>query len=215
MVGSSSRSRTLYIEGTDDKHAIGQLLIRREHAPEDLPAFEDSGGKQGVLRAIRVAVRAGTGKSLFLVLDANDDPRSTWESVASRLRAVGVEAPDGIPAGGFAGESKTYSARVGVWLGPDNRRTGAEDDFLQDLIDEHDPLLRHAEDSASKAKQLGARYSDGDTGKAVLHTWLAWQEEPGRPYGLAIKARYFGTESVAAQEFVAWFERVFGVTAGR
>lgn len=98
---------------------------------------------------------------------------------------------------------------------PDCRHSGALEDFLQDLIKEDDLLLPHAEESVSKAKQLGARYSDVNTGKAVLHTWLAWQEEPGRPYGVAIKARYFGTESVAAHESVAWFECVFGITAGR
>lgn len=29
MIGSASRSRELFVEGNDDEHAIGQLLIRR------------------------------------------------------------------------------------------------------------------------------------------------------------------------------------------
>ena len=114
-----------------------------------------------------------------------------------------------------ASESKVYAARVGVWLMPDNRQTGALEPFLRDLINEGDPLLTHAEDSASKAKELGAGYADSDTGKAVLHTWLAWQREPGHPYGVAIKARYFGANSAAAEQFLAWFEQVFGVAPGR
>ena len=202
----------LFIEGTDDEHAIRHLLVRRRFDVEALPGFKDSGGKSGVLRAIRVAVGAGTGKSLGFVLDANDEPKSTWDSVTSRLRGVGVETPDEIPVGGFAGESKVYGTRVGVWLMPDNRQTGALEDFLRELINEGDPLLPHAENSARKAKELGARYSESHARKAVLHTWLAWQEEPGRPYGVAIKARYFGSSSPAADQFLAWFERVFGVT---
>ena len=215
MAGSAAHSRTLFIEGTDDEHAIGQLLVRRGFDPQAFPAFEDSGGKEGVLRAIRVAIRAATGGAVGFVLDANDDPGSTWERVTSRLGSVGVEAPHEIPPGGFEAESKVYAARVGVWLMPDNRQTGALEDFLRDLIDEGDPLLPHAEDSASKAKELGAGYAESDTGKAVLHTWLAWQKEPGRPYGVAIKARYFGANSAAAEKFLAWFERVFGVARGR
>ena len=202
----------LYVEGSDDEHAIGQLLIRSGFDPQGLPDFKNAGNKQNVLEAILVAVQAGTGKSLGFVMDANDAPASTWESVTSRLRKVGVQAPDEIAEGGFAGKSVDYGARVGVWLMPDNRKTGALEDFLRDLIDRRDPLLSLVEDSARKAKQLGARYSDGDAGKAVLHTWLAWQKEPGRPYGVAIKARFFGLDSVATKQFVTWFQRVFEAT---
>ncbi|MDE0101092.1 MAG: hypothetical protein OXN89_01810, partial [Bryobacterales bacterium] len=213
MAGPARHRHLLYVEGPDDEHAIGHLLIQRGVDPRALPDFKDVGGKQGLLQAIPVAVRAGTGKSLAFVIDANDDPRSTWESIASRLERVGIEAPDEIPEGGFAGKSVDYCARVGVWLMPDNRKTGALEDFLRDLIDQSDPLLCLAEHSAEKAKQLGAKYSDRDAQKAVLHTWLAWQKDPGRPYGVAIKARFFGVDSAAMDEFVSWFQRVFGVTA--
>lgn len=51
MADFLSGSRTLYIEGTDDEHAIGQLLIRRSFTPENLPEFKASGGtKKGCLR---------------------------------------------------------------------------------------------------------------------------------------------------------------------
>ncbi len=56
----------------------------------------------------------------------------------------------------------------------------------------------------------GAAFPEAKRLKAVLHTWLAWQERPGVPYGLAIKARYFGHDSPAARAFVEWFRRVFG-----
>lgn len=60
------------------------------------------------------------------------------------------------------------------------------------------------------AKKHGARYANKDYLKAVLHTWLAWQKEPGRPYGTAIKARYFGANSAAVKRFINWFRNVFG-----
>ena len=149
------------------------------------------------------------------MLDANDDPKRTWESVLSKLRSVGVEAPDEISAGGFAGESVDYGARVGVWLMPDNRKTGALEDFLRDLISEDDPLFSLATHSTSEARRLGATFAENDAMKAVLHTWLAWQEVPGRPYGLAIRARYFGAASTVVTEFVAWIHRVFDTMESR
>ena len=77
------------------------------------------------------------------------------------------------------GNSSEYGVRVGVWLMPDNRRIGALEDFLKDLIDDSDPLLRHAEKSTAEAKARGARFPEKYSKKALVHSWLAWQEEPG------------------------------------
>lgn len=45
--------------------------------------------------------------------------------------------------------------------------------------------------------------------KAMIHTWLAWQREPGRPMGLAITKRFLDPEAPSAMEFVAWVRRLF------
>ena len=208
----SLAARVLFVEGPDDKHVIGHLLMRRGLAEPSLPQCQPTGGKDGVLKAMKTAIPAGTGNSLGFVLDANDHPGDRWRAVASRLRSVGVAAPDELPSGGFVGSSSEFGVRVGVWLMPDNRRIGALEDFLQDLIDASDVLLPHARESTARAKAKGARFPDMDSKKALVHTWLAWQEEPGRPYGVAIKSRYLRDDSDAAERFVAWFGRVFGLT---
>lgn len=202
---------TLYVEGKDDENAIAHLLVRHGFPPSIFDRIVASGDKSEVLQAIRVSVPAGTGKSLGFVLDANGDPRSTWQSAVSRLSSVSVGAPRAIPADGFVGESEEFGTRVGVWIMPDNRRSGALEDFLKDLIRQGDQLISHAEDSTGKAKTLGAEYGDSNTKKAVLHAWLAWQKTPGLPYGSAIRAHYLRVDSVAARRFVTWFGRLFGV----
>lgn len=201
---------TLYVEGKDDQNAIAHLLARHGF-PWLIDHFEACGNKSKVLNAIEVSVPAGTGKSLGFDLDANGSPVSTLESVVARLHKLGVQAPPSIPAGGFVGESKRFGARVGVWIMPDNRRSGALEDFLRDLIRQGDRLITHAEDSTGKAKILGAPYRNSASKKAVLHAWLAWQETPGLPYGSAIGAHYLRVDSVAAHQFAAWFDRLFQV----
>jgi hypothetical protein len=42
-----------------------------------------------------------------------------------------------------------------------------------------------------------------------VYSWLAWQDEPGKPYGLAMKARYFQHDSPTAARFVAWFKALY------
>ena len=122
-----------------------------------------------------------------------------------------METPDEVPQEGFVGEVEAYRARVGVWLMPNNQREGTLENFLRDLVEEADPLLPCAEESSRRAKELGAGFSANDTDKAVLHTWLAWQEETGLPYGTAMRARYFRDDSLAAQAFVTWFRAVFKI----
>lgn len=46
-----------------------------------------------------------------------------------------------------------------------------------------------------------------------MHAWLAWQEEPGKPFGIALKAGYFDHQSPAADRFVDWFMQTFQFTA--
>ena len=200
---------TLYVEGKDDQMAIGHLLMRHEYPDSVFKRIKALGDKEKILKAVTVTVRAGTGKLLGFILDANGDLTGTWRSVASRLESVGVAAPSAIPVGGFVGVSKDFRARVGVWIMPDNRRRGALEDFLQDLIQTGDVLLAHAKESTGMAKELGAHFAEKDAKKAVLHAWLAWQERPGCPYGTAIKAHYLKVDSDVARQFVAWLGRVF------
>ena len=186
MMARLANRDSIYVEGTDDEHVVRHLLIRHQAMPP--PEIEKQGGKEEVLRTMELAIPASPGGNLGFVLDANDDLAATWNMVTSRLTRVGVKVPNISPPDGFIGRSAEYGTRVGVWLMPDNRRTGALEDFLKELIDVGDRLLPHAEDATATARALGATFAAADTKKAVLHAWLAWQNDPGRPYGVAIKA---------------------------
>lgn len=210
---------SLRVEGGDDLHAILHLLVRNGIDYDQQPwvpsieAVKD--GKTGVLDNVGRLVRASSNGRIGFVLDADDSVENTWRAMSARLRAVGVEVEDLIPREGFVGESGEYQARVGVWLMPDNQQEGEHGEgtlerFLETLVQEADPLLPYAREATRRAKtDHGARYSDGDVTKAVLHAWLAWQQEPGLPYGTAVKARYFRHDSPVAESFVAWFRCVF------
>ena len=208
MAASIEQSR-LHVEGKDDDHAIRHLLIRHGI---DLPPIHVAGSRKKLLEGVHTAVSLSNGRSVGFVLDANSSLQDRWKAMASRLRKLDLETPDTIPPDGFVGKSATYGARVGVWLMPDNERDGALEHFLETLVAESDPLIEHARSATSQAKDLGARFADNDNAhrKAVLHAWLAWQEDPGLPYGSAIRARYFRHDSPVAGRFVAWFRQVFG-----
>ena len=213
---------TLHVEGTDDVHVVKHLLLRhridcplerdsrpgREFAP-NAPEIRGAGDRNAVLDSIEPAVRFSNGRSVGFVIDADAEPRDRWRAVCGRLRVFGLDLPDQIPPGGFVHDVAEFGARVGVWLMPDNQREGALEQFLADLVDDNDTLLPIAARSTGEAVEGGAEFPEVDRQKAVLHTWLAWQKEPGRPYGTAIKARYFRDDSPSALAFVDWYRRVF------
>lgn len=203
----------LRVEGTDDEHVIKNLLSRHgvDYSDIDIEGagVGESGGRDKLLKGMALKVKNSTDKAIGFVLDANGAPLDCWQSIYNRLQGIGLTLPDEIPEDGFVGYTNTYKTRVGVWLMPDNRRTGALEGFLQDLVPEGDALLQLAEKSTEKAKQAGAAFPDAAQSKAILHTWLAWQERPGVPYGTAITAKYFRRDSPAALAFVNWFKRVF------
>ena len=224
MMADSDGPFRFFVEGADDFHAILNLLawneLSRETLPQEFPRFrppgiedeyEDGQGKDAVLRAIETAVKANSNESVAFVLDADDDVRGRWDTVAQRLQEVGVAIGTGLDPDGFLGESSEYGTRVGVWLMPDNEQPGKLEDFRKGLVDPTNPLLPHAQEATNGAKALGAAFPDAKRSKAVLHAWLAWQENPGRPYGIAIKSGYLRHDSAAAKRFVAWFRELFAL----
>jgi hypothetical protein len=212
------RSR-LHVEGIDDQHSVVHLLIRNgisyhpdkfDLSPPELPQLLQVKGIRPLIDGIVTSVKASTLRAIGFLLDADSPLLDRWQSVSDRLRQAGVQnIPELPPAEGFIGESTTYKARVGVWLMPDNVQDGKLEDFLRTLVHEHDPLIGHAASATDQAKNLGAVFSDADRIKAIIHAWLAWQDEPGKPYGLAIKATYFRHDSPTAAVFVNWFKTLY------
>lgn len=213
MMADSPSKPVLHVEGKDDEHAIVHLLIRNGIDSSQVPRVEQAGSVEGLLEGIEEAVMFGSGRAVGFVLDADSPLSARWDAVRDRLRRVDVSPPEAPLAEGFTGSSAKYGTRVGVWLMPDNQHDGKLETLLRTLVTEDDPLIDHADTSTGTAKKLGAKFSDPDREKAVLHAWLAWQEEPGKPYGTAITARYFRRhDSPAALAFVAWFKRLYGIT---
>ena len=207
----------LLVEGTADRHALMHLLYRHginldaEDAPMAYPVVKDTEGVENLLAHMAEAVEASTRRAVGFVLDADSPLAARWTQVRNRLDSIGVDTPDHPAPEGFVGEAAEVRARVGVWLMPDNQNEGKLEDFLRAPIAEEDGLVSHAQAATDQAAQIRQRFPDADRIKAVVHTWLAWQERPGEPFGRAIQAKYFQHDSDAARAFVAWFKALYGI----
>jgi hypothetical protein len=202
--------RVLLVEGTDDEHVLKHICGNRGLA--HLDDVEPYGGVEALLAAVPTALRAGNqpGDVVGVVVDADEDLGRRWEDIRSRFEEAGYPnlpaAPD--PAGTvLEPPDDSLLPRAGVWLMPDNKTPGILEDFLRFLVPVPDALLDHAKASVDSLPDR--RFAASDEPKAVIHTWLAWQAEPGRPYGTAITARYLDPGVPQVDVLVAWLRRLF------
>ena len=201
----------LLVEGTDDEHVLRHIC-----GGHGIPAPDEvkrSGGADRLLKYIPTQLNLSRGEDdvVGVVMDADADLGARWQSLRDIFARAGYpnvpNRPD--PNGTILDEpSGTFLPRAGVWLMPDNKTPGILEDFLRFLVpDRQSALFAHAERSVATVPER--LFSENDAPKAVIHTWLAWQEEPGRPYGTAITARFLDSELPQARPLADWLGRLF------
>ena len=98
---------------------------------------------------------------------------------------------------------------MGIWLMPNNTLAGMLEDFVSFLVRPDDALWPFAGESVQQVMALERRFPEQHVMKSRIHTWLAWQEEPGSPFGLAITRRYLDADALHAQQLIAWIRLLF------
>ena len=208
----------LRVEGNDDAHVIKHLLrqhgclcpIKGEKERDDWSdTITPVGDVDSLIQGMELAVRLNSGRAVGFLLDADEEATDRWCEVCNSIGSLQLRLPDRIPVDGYVGINRTNNARVGVWLMPDNREKGALEAFLSELGIRKDTLFPIAERSTRDAKRAGALFPDNKRDRAIIRAWLAWQEEPGLPYGLAVSKHYFRHDATLARRFVEWFKRLF------
>ena len=71
-------------------------------------------------------------------------------------------------------------------------------------------LVELANESVDKARSIGAPVRPQDVSKSVVHTWLAWQRDPGLQLHIAVKQRVLDPSHPKSALFISWFDQLFG-----
>lgn len=204
----------LLVEGKDDQHVIWALCQRHqidETFSVHIPGENQSGGIEALLEDIPIRLMSRNLGALGIVVDANQNLETRWQALCTCLTKAGYESLPHCPnANGFIA-ALPGKPKVGIWLMPDNQLPGMLESFVAHLIPEGDPLALQAQAClrAIEEKELN-RYKPTHHPKAFIHTWLAWQENPGIPMGQAITAHVLKHNDPLAVTFVHWLNHLFG-----
>lgn len=202
-------SKKLLVEGKDDQSVIWSLAKKFSLAKN----FDiiDSGNYEKAIKSFPVQIKSSGIEAVGIIVDADEDLGSKWESIKQSLRKLDYQFPAQMPIDGLILEnSKSFDVKVGVWIMPNNDINGKIEDFVKFLIPEQDSLSMVADKTLKQIESENLnKYELKDKAKAFIHTWLAWQEKPGNRMGTAITANYFNLDSVECDKFIYWLKLLF------
>ena len=208
--------KKLLVEGDQDKRIIPWLIEARgvkwgESRNDCVVDIESRDGFENIVKPgeIDVELKVAGRKVVGIVADGNNDVAGKWASLRKCCETFFPDLPKLMPSDGLIHEDRG-GLRFGVWLMPDNRAHGMMETFLTYLVpDASDDLLMHASVACDQARKLGAPFKDTHSDKAKIHTWLSWQDPPGRQLHNAVMERILDPESDRAARFFCWFCELF------
>lgn len=209
MSRRSDKNAHLLVEGKNDQHVVW-ALCEAYQLPETFDVLvPGDGGVEAVLQDIPARIDESGLQTLGIMLDADEDIQARWAGVRGRLAEVGyILPPQPVEDGCIT--SLPDRPQVGIWVMPNNQLPGMLEDFVGFLIPQDDRLKPLAEKTLQsiEKKKLNL-YRPTYRSKALIHTWLAWQEMPGMPMGQAITAQVLLHNQPLANRFVDWLRNLF------
>ncbi len=215
------------VEGPDDYHVLQHLLTvhgidqkikyrlqgyRPAIASENEIVFHAREGVQNVFDNLTQRLKiTGELACIGVIVDADLGVAGRWQRLHDILTNSGyVDVPDAPTAGGTLVEHEE-KPRVGIWIMPNNTLPGKVEDFIALLVPAEDSLWKQAKRNVQEIPEAERRFNSEAFIKAHIHTWLAWQENPGQPMGQAITRRYLNSTAPEALRLIGWLRRLFNL----
>ena len=199
--------RVLLTEGKNDCFVIASLCSVHD-VPENFGLYDSGSDAMALKRLSALIAGSEPVEVVGIVLDAdNPNMQSKWLSVKNRLIKLGYDMPDSPDLDGTI-IIRENLPKVGLWLMPNNNIDGMLEDFCRTLAS--DSAIDFAQTCAIEAKEKGySSFKDVHLSKSIIHTFLAWQDEPGMPLGQAITSNTLDATQPSAIQFIDFLKLLF------
>ncbi len=200
--------KVLLVEGDNDCHVVMSLCAA--HTVPEVFGIYQCGSDAGVLKRLNaLIVRPNPPKVIGVMLDA-DNPSLTgkWDSIRSKLKHYSYTFPKNPNVDGTVIEGSSDEPKLGFWLMPNNQDSGMLEDFCAELAEP--ASLAFARQCVEEAQIRNVTtFKVVHHSKAVIHTYLAWHDEPGYPLGKAITKQALRPHTEVAVKFTNWLINLF------
>ena len=216
VVRAGSYENYLLVEGDEDKHVFTQLLgqhrvFEKFKIKDESLEIKSHNGIENLLnlRTLRNYLVVDKSRRYGIVLDADEDLAARWKQIKTICEAIGYHNVPPGPSPDGTVLSQEGLAMVGIWLMPNNSVSGMMEDFIGWLVPRDDILWPMAGDVVQKVIERDRRFRKTYISKACIHTWLAWQKDPGTSIGMSINKHYVDASASHAQQFIIWIRKLF------
>jgi hypothetical protein len=202
--------KVLLVEGDNDCHVV-MALCQAHNVPETFGIYQCGGSdKVKILKRLNaLIVRPEPPQVIGVMIDIDRSLENRWQSITTKLRNHPKYLPPETPArDGTIIESVKDNTKLGFWLMPNNQNSGMLEDFCAELA-EPESLAFARECVEQACRNQVTTFKDVHHSKAVIHTYLAWQDEPGYPLGKSITSQALRPHTDIAIRFTNWLTRLF------
>ena len=200
--------RVLLVEGDNDCHVV-MALCKAHNVPKTFGIYQ-CGSDVGVLKRLNaLIIRPNPPQVIGVMLDAdNPSLEGRWQSIRGKLQHYSYTLPHKPDADGTVVETSLDEPKLGFWLMPNNQDSGMLEDFCAELAEP--ASLAFARECVEQGKENKVTtFKEVHRSKAVIHTYLAWHDEPGYPLGKAITSQALRPHTDVAVKFTNWLIRLF------
>lgn len=202
MVTALNRNgKMLLVEGKDDEHVISHVLYKLG-LEISFEIIDTEGSK--MFDAISVGLRRPGLETIGVVADADNNLFGKWQAIVNKIQEINHNPgiPERPQEEGVIVDSEP---RIGIWLMPDNSRSGEIEDFVAGMVPENDPVWPRAE---RYIQDIPPEHLRSKVSKAKLYAWLATRETPGR-MGTAIRTGALRADGEKIRIFGQWLQELF------
>ena len=213
MFGSMGNERLLlFVEGRNDKEVI--YRIENHYRLAGICDVKEMGSDSEAFEAFTLYLNEQASKAdrVGLVIDADQDFNNRWKSIRLALtNSNNYSVPLNFPPEGLILDSNTPNKpKIGVWIMPNNSSVGMLEDFLIKMVPGDDDLIPEVTKALNDIEALGKnRYKKIHRSKAWMHTYLAWQDEPGNTLATAVASFQLNSSAAIVKSFADWMVRLY------
>ena len=215
---SRNSKKLLLVEGEKDKRVVPYLMEKNGIAwtrglePVNIKAI---GGNELTKADAAAYYKQSELEVLGIILDADSDIDATWKKLTELFGPHVPEFPKEVVVEGFIAKPTADGVTFGAWIMPDNQSRGMLETFLHFLVRaEHKELWQYACEATGRAStRYSAPFKSVQIDKARIHTYLAWQDEPGAQLHEAINYAILDPQLPYSLPFVTWFKRLYGLSS--
>jgi len=197
----------LLVEGDNDLHFITNLCQKIDFKP--FFKIESCKSIDALFSNLESKLDSNRNYPIGIVVDADGDIEKRKSKITEITKAFFKLNNSDFNESGLVIKPE-LEQKFGVWIWPNNKEEGILEDLFLQLVKDKDLLLEEAKRVVENLPEIEPiRFKPQHKSKAIVHSWLAWQDNPGSPIGASLQRSTMDLTKPIIQNFISWLKNLY------